>query len=223
MAYVLAIDTAFAACNVAVVDTASNLITARTEPMARGQSERLVPLINDVINLAGIGYSDLDLIGVTVGPGSFTGVRVGIATARGLGIALNRPVQGVLTTDALAATWYARYPDCAAIQVTIDTKRDDFYVASYRDADDIPLADVTRIGIESAPTTAPGVTRVGDGAPESLSWPDPGVLAQLAHRLYQDKSYARHSNADPVYIRGAETSSPKHYGRILREPLLKMS
>ena len=95
----LAIDTALDACSVAVVS--GPRIVAETDVIGRGHAERLVAMIEAVMAKADCGFSDLDRIAVTVGPGSFTGIRVGLATARGLALAAGKPLVGVLTLDAM--------------------------------------------------------------------------------------------------------------------------
>src|SRR4051812_18694458 len=102
---VLAIDTAGPDCAVALArfDADRIEILARgAESIGRGHAERLLPIIESVLSQAGCSFHDLDRVAVTVGPGSFTGVRVGIAAARGLALALNIPAVGVGTLDALA-------------------------------------------------------------------------------------------------------------------------
>ncbi len=79
----LAIDTALAACSAAIFDFDKGVIASETLPMVRGHAEALIPLIGRVVETAGIDYAALDRIVVTVGPGSFTGLRVGVAAARG--------------------------------------------------------------------------------------------------------------------------------------------
>ncbi|TAK46657.1 MAG: tRNA (adenosine(37)-N6)-threonylcarbamoyltransferase complex dimerization subunit type 1 TsaB [Xanthobacteraceae bacterium] len=118
---ILAIDTALEACSAAVLDTAAagdgfagdgaaveidcerTLIASETLPMKRGHAEALMPLIARVMERAQTNFAALDRIAVTVGPGSFTGLRVGIAAARGLALAAARPAVGITTLAALAA------------------------------------------------------------------------------------------------------------------------
>ena len=69
--------------------------------MSTGQAERLVPMIEAVMARANLRFEDLDLIAVTLGPGAFTGVRIGIATAEGLGLASGRPVLGLTSFEAV--------------------------------------------------------------------------------------------------------------------------
>jgi tRNA threonylcarbamoyladenosine biosynthesis protein TsaB len=99
---VLAIDTCLEAC-AAAVWTDGRVLAERSEPMRRGHQERLANLVAEVMDEAGTTFGQLDRIGVSVGPGSFTGLRVGLAFAKGLGLALDRPVVGVGVLEALAA------------------------------------------------------------------------------------------------------------------------
>jgi tRNA threonylcarbamoyladenosine biosynthesis protein TsaB len=101
---ILAIDTALDACAAGVLDTdAGNMIARESQPMKRGHAEALMPLIARVIKASGIGFAGLDRIAVTTGPGSFTGLRVGLSAARGIALAANKPVVGLTTLAAYAA------------------------------------------------------------------------------------------------------------------------
>src|SRR6516165_10388792 len=101
---ILAIDTALDACAAAVLDTeAGKLIAQESQGMKRGHAEALMPLVGRVIAQSGIGFADLDRIAVTTGPGSFTGLRVGLSAARGIALAATKPVVGVTTLTAYAA------------------------------------------------------------------------------------------------------------------------
>jgi tRNA threonylcarbamoyladenosine biosynthesis protein TsaB len=99
---VLALDTALSACSVALVEGGQTLVS-RVEPMARGQAERLAPMVNQVMVGAGLSFKSLDRIAVTRGPGAFTGLRIGLAFARGLALALDKPCVGLSTLEVLAA------------------------------------------------------------------------------------------------------------------------
>lgn len=116
---VLAIDTALAACSAAVLDTAyGGIIASESLPMLRGHAEALLPLLQRVMQQAGFGFPDIDRIAVTTGPGSFTGLRVGIAAARGIALAAEKPAVGLSTLSAYAAPHIAsdeRFPVVAAI------------------------------------------------------------------------------------------------------------
>src|SRR5262245_10703152 len=101
---VLAIDTALAACSAAVFDSEHvTIVASETLSMTRGHAEALMPLIARVVDRAGIDFAALDRIAVTVGPGSFTGLRVGIAAARGIALATGKPAVGLSTLASFAA------------------------------------------------------------------------------------------------------------------------
>jgi len=116
---VLAIDTALAACSAAVLDTEhGGIVAAESLPMTRGHAEALMPLIARVMDQAGLAFTDLDRVAVTTGPGSFTGLRVGIAAARGIALATGKSAVGLSTLFAYAAPQMAaddRIPVVAAI------------------------------------------------------------------------------------------------------------
>lgn len=129
---VLAIDTALGACSAAVLDTAhgvldGGIIASESLPMLRGHAEALMPLIARVMQASALAFADLDRVAVTTGPGSFTGLRVGIAAARGLGLAGKIPVVGVSTLSAYAAPYLAvdsKNPVVAAV----DARHDHVYL-----------------------------------------------------------------------------------------------
>jgi tRNA threonylcarbamoyladenosine biosynthesis protein TsaB len=101
---ILAIDTALDACAACVLDTdAERMIAQESQEMKRGHAEALMPLIARVMKESGVAFAALDRIAVTTGPGSFTGLRVGLSAARGIGLAADRPVVGLTTLTAYAA------------------------------------------------------------------------------------------------------------------------
>jgi tRNA threonylcarbamoyladenosine biosynthesis protein TsaB len=125
---ILAIDTALDACAAAVLDTeAGGLIAQESQAMKRGHAEALMPLIARVIEQSGIGFAGLDRIAVTTGPGSFTGLRVGISAARGIALAANKPVVGVTTLTAYAAPVVSQNSEQPVISA-IDARHDQVYL-----------------------------------------------------------------------------------------------
>lgn len=127
---VLGIDTSLDACSVAIVRDGETLAHLR-EVMNRGQAERLAPMVREAAQQAGVTFAQVDRVVVTTGPGSFTGVRVGLSFARTLALSLGKPCLGVSTLEALAledgeegaraalietpgASYFARYENGAA-------------------------------------------------------------------------------------------------------------
>ncbi|EGP08986.1 putative molecular chaperone [Bradyrhizobiaceae bacterium SG-6C] len=124
---VLAIDTALDYCAAAVLDAgAQTMIAQETLEMKRGHAEALMPLIARVMKASGRSYLDLDRIAVTTGPGSFTGLRVGISAARGIGLAAGKPVAGLTTLSAYAAPLVAEQQE-QPIVAAIDARHDHVY------------------------------------------------------------------------------------------------
>jgi tRNA threonylcarbamoyladenosine biosynthesis protein TsaB len=121
---ILAIDTALDACSAGILDTdAGKLIAQESQAMKRGHAEALMPLIARVIKGTGIAFASLDRIAVTTGPGSFTGLRVGLSAARGIALAADRPVVGLTTLAAYAApvvTQNVEHPVISAIDARHD-------------------------------------------------------------------------------------------------------
>jgi tRNA threonylcarbamoyladenosine biosynthesis protein TsaB len=125
---ILAIDTALDACAAGVLDTeAGKLIAHESLPMKRGHAEALMPLIARVIEASGIGFAALDRIAVTTGPGSFTGLRVGLSAARGIALAANKPVVGLPTLTAYAAPIVSQNGEHPVISA-IDARHDHVYL-----------------------------------------------------------------------------------------------
>src|SRR3569833_2034561 len=123
---VLGLDTALGACSAAVTRDGKALATL-SEPMLRGHQERLAPLVQELVQASGVAFMGIDRIGVTVGPGSFTGLRVGLAFAKGLGLALGKPCVGVGSLEARAAS--ARGPGLRA--AVSDALREQGYLEAF--------------------------------------------------------------------------------------------
>lgn len=124
---ILAIDTALEACAAAVLDSETSFLRAQeSQAMARGHAEALMPMIDRVMKAAGLPFTALDRIAVTVGPGSFTGLRVGISAARGLGLAAAKAVVGVTTLSAYAAPYLSE--SGGPIISLIDARHDHVYM-----------------------------------------------------------------------------------------------
>jgi tRNA threonylcarbamoyladenosine biosynthesis protein TsaB len=125
---ILAIDTALAVCAAAILDTEEAAMRARESvPMVRGHAEALMPMIARVMDAARLEFAELDRIAVTIGPGSFTGLRVGIAAARGIALAAAKPSIGLSTLAAYAAPLIAK-DDSSPVVVTIDARHDNVYL-----------------------------------------------------------------------------------------------
>ncbi len=170
----LVIDTALDACTAAVFED-SRALAVRSEPMAKGHQERIGGLVRDVVAEAGGGgFAALDRIGVTVGPGSFTGLRVGLAFAQGLGAALDRPVVGVSTLAALAWSADGGVGRTAAL---IDARRGQVYVQQFHDGEPVGAPEALAIETARDRLARDGERRIGSGV--ALMADDAGTEAVL--------------------------------------------
>lgn len=187
---VLAFDTSLAACSVAVLD-GNKVLARKVEPMARGHQERLAPLVSETMIEAGLAFDRLQRVGVTVGPGSFTGLRVGLAFAKGLSAALSIPAVAVGTLEALAQPFSGR------TLAVLDAKRGQVYLQGFADGRAVTAPDV--LPIETAAARVAEIdpqVMIGSGAP---------LLAQTAaHARIEVPEFA-----DPVAVaRIAAAKSP---------------
>jgi tRNA threonylcarbamoyladenosine biosynthesis protein TsaB len=171
---VLALDTALGACSAAVT-LGECVLASFSEPMARGHQERLAPMIREVMEASGLAFVALDRIAVTLGPGSFTGLRVGLSFAKGLALALGIPCVGVGTLEALAASAPLAGARAAGPSVAvIDAGRGAVYLQIFEDGS--PLSAPDRLPLEIA---AARVIELQSGAP-LLVGPGAALLAAVA-------------------------------------------
>jgi tRNA threonylcarbamoyladenosine biosynthesis protein TsaB len=173
---VLGIDTATAACSVALLQDAS-VLAAESEPMQHGHAQALVPMLLRVMN--GHEFGSLDAFGVTCGPGGFTGIRVGLATARGLALAARRPVFGVSTFTAVVRGLPLPAGHDRKILVLIESRRPDLYAQLFS-PERQPLADPAALRLEALAAYA-GIGPLllaGDGAARAV--PALGSAVELA-------------------------------------------
>lgn len=164
---VLAIDTAGAACAVAVYDADQDKILAEvTDVIGKGHAEKLIAMVDDILVEAGVTLLDIHRIAVTIGPGSFTGIRVGLAAARGLALALGIDAVGVSTLSVLAAARRARDGESGAqgeVLAAMDAKRDEVYAQLF-DANGVPQSVPALISVEAFQQLASRAARVTGSA-----------------------------------------------------------
>ncbi|MFC3695423.1 tRNA (adenosine(37)-N6)-threonylcarbamoyltransferase complex dimerization subunit type 1 TsaB [Chenggangzhangella methanolivorans] len=221
---VLAVDTALSACSVAVVETAEADALAHVSSiaMARGHAEALMPEVARVLEAAG-GLEGIERVAVTVGPGSFTGLRVGLACARAIGLGAKIPVVGVTTLSALAAPWLALGDGATPVAVAIDARHERVFFQAFS-ADGRPLVtarliearDAARaLGDGAAILVGSGAALVAAHAPPSARMvagdaPDPLWVARLGAACDAPTSAPK-----PLYLKAAD-AHPQTQGRIAR-------
>ena len=218
---ILAIDTALDACSAAVLDTdASKIIAQESQPMKRGHAEALMPLIARVMMASGIAFASLDRIAVTTGPGSFTGLRVGLSAARGIALAAGKPVVGLTTLAAYAAPIVADNGEHPIISA-IDARHDHVYFQVVGgDGSSLIRPQVAPITEALAASTFGAVHLVGNAASilaerwpadapppfriDAQPAPDIAWVAWLGAAVSPDMAPAR-----PFYLRAPDAKPPK--------------
>ncbi len=126
---ILAFDTSLEVCTAAI--SIDGVVVAEAhEPMRRGQAERLMPLLVGLCRQASVGFEDMDLLATTRGPGSFTGVRVGLAALRGLALVTGKPVVALTSLEAIVLSG-AFNPDDRSTLVSVDARREQVYVEEF--------------------------------------------------------------------------------------------
>ena len=206
---VLGLDTCLSSCAVAVVADGRVLAHAR-EVMARGHQERLAPMAREVVAQAGVAFSELDRIGVTIGPGSFTGLRVGVAFAKGLALALGASTVGIGTLEALAAEVEG------LAFAAIDARRGQLYLQGFDDGRPLMAPDALTAGDAAARIAELSQGRafalVGSGAPllAELS-PSARVVAAEgadARAIARLAAGRTPSPLKPLYLRAPDAKLP---------------
>jgi tRNA threonylcarbamoyl adenosine modification protein YeaZ len=224
---VLAIDTALEACSAAVLDLArGGIVASETLQMARGHAEAIMPMIARVMDLAEAAFADLDRIAVTTGPGSFTGLRVGIAAARGIALASGKPAIGLSTLSGFAAHHIAE-DDSTNVVAAIDARHDHVYLQIFGTGGRTVVAPriaPIREAVRAA-TTAPARV-VGSGADLIVAaWPKSAPAPLLVEqRTAPDIAWIARLGAaaadgygppKPLYLR-APDAQPQDAARLPR-------
>lgn len=201
---VLAIDTAGVDCAVAVYDSSIGTVLSRiSETIGRGHAERLMAMIDEALQQAGLPLDAVERIGVTVGPGSFTGIRVGVAAARGLALALGVDCIGVNTLEVLARSVTA---PVQTILAGINAHREEVYVQAFRDQMPCDAPSLTTVQDYLSRARETGVVAVGSAAEliddvEAVTAPDHFPIAIVA--LLAAEATAQ-GKAKPLYLRGPD-------------------
>ena len=185
---ILALDTAAAHCAVAVI-AGDAVLASRQEPMAKGQAERLLVLAEELLAEAGVQMHQLDAIGVGIGPGNFTGIRIAVSAARGLALALNIPAVGVSAFDAL------RLGSHGPAICTVDARRETVFAQGYETD---TLASPALVRFADLPSDVPVIG--ANGANPSL--PVAVAIARITATRFAQTTDA----PAPLYLRAADAA-----------------
>ncbi|WP_376877174.1 tRNA (adenosine(37)-N6)-threonylcarbamoyltransferase complex dimerization subunit type 1 TsaB [Albirhodobacter sp. R86504] len=207
--YCLGFDTSAAHCAAALLRD-GELLDSRLEEMGKGQAERLMPMMIEMLDAHGLTWSDLAVIGVGTGPGNFTGVRIAVSAARGLALSLGVPAVGVSLFEARA------YGLPRPLAVVEDARRGDVYLQIFREAEPageapqlLPLAEaaalvegfaLTGTASESAYALASDAMNINE---------DRGMpIAEAIARLAEARRLTPQLRPAPLYLRAADAAPP---------------
>ena len=213
---VLAVDTAGSACSAAILRDGTPA-ACRSEPMHRGQAERLVPMILSMAEQAALTLSDIDLFAVTIGPGAFTGLRIGLAACSGMALAADRPIIGIGNLEAAARAVPADQIAGDTLLVALDSRRAEIFAQPFDNAHE-PLAEPSCVAPDAlgpllpegrvlvtgdaAPAAAEALSRTGNpdrvSVFEAAGPADPLVVARLAAGR---AGQAGRAAPQPLYLR----------------------
>jgi tRNA threonylcarbamoyladenosine biosynthesis protein TsaB len=226
--YILALETSGACCGVALWSDASGTpqVVLREHHGTKEHSERMLPMVDEVLAEAGIGPASLDLIAFGQGPGGFTGLRVACGVAQGLGFALDVPLAPVVSLAALALASEAGAGQ--VVLVAMDARMDEVYAGVYRIADDAGMRDVVALDgpillgaadlltwahmqswwseavlhVGDATLAYPALIGLPDDAPRSkIVRPTADAVAMLAVGMSRRGRCVPADQASPLYVR----------------------
>ena len=225
MPLTLAIDTAADVCAAGLIRN-GNVLAQELQEMSRGHAEALVPIVQNLAGEARVGLADIDLVAVTIGPGSYTGVRTGIAAARGFALGVGVPVAGVSSLQAVARA--AAFDATEPIMVVLETRRADYFAQLFDSDGSSQASPIVAEGktlanlasYHSAVLAGNAVERLVGECPALKSAnvsaarsPRPGDIAALAETDYSDGGLAPDTLC-PLYLRAVEARFPPQGGRL---------
>ena len=228
---ILGIETSTMTEGVAVVDGHKVLAEHRAD-VGSTHAERLMPVILQTLRAANVGLEALKGVAVSIGPGSFTGLRIGLSTAKGLCLARDIPLVAVPTLDGLANLLpFCRYLVCPIL----DAKRREVYTALYRTADGIPerltgfraIAPNDLLDETEEPTVflGDGVAvyrnlieeRLGSRAyfaPDHLAFPNGASISFLGHQMLNEGKTVDIHSVEPIYLRKSDAELKRERGEL---------
>ncbi len=222
---ILAFDTAVHGISIALCNE-GKIVTRQIETM-REQASLLVPMLQGVLEEGGLNFKDIDAFGCTIGPGSFTGLRIGLTTAKTLALVNDKPVFGINTLTLMAR----HYDTKAPLLILLETKRQDFYARYYdQNLNPIshPFVGSSRDILEQAPyenfsiggdclerfKSVSGFDKAN--YLKNIAQPNPKILLDITLQKFENNDVG-YTPLKPLYLRGADTSQPKNKPRTLEK------
>jgi len=214
---VLVIDTAMAGCGVAVFDASKDAVFDAYNDEAHQQAQRLIPMVQGVLSDAGIGFDDLSDVIVCNGPGTFTGIRIGLSAAKTFGLTMGVSVWGITSLQALALCAVDGGVDRDMLGI-VETRRQDFYIQEF-DAHGVSKEDARSVMADDIDVG--GRVLIGDAVQRfdadgqhedaNIQRIDVGVVA----RNFVSSVDVFTQDVQPIYLRAPDVSQPKNKPRVL--------
>ncbi|MBB3442713.1 tRNA (adenosine(37)-N6)-threonylcarbamoyltransferase complex dimerization subunit type 1 TsaB [Rhizobium sp. BK379] len=212
---VLALDTAGVDCAAAIYDSGRNTMLGEASDMiGKGHAEHLMGIVDRALDQAGVALSDIDRLAVTIGPGSFTGIRVGVAAARGFALSLDIPAVGITTLEVMAAAQREKTPG-RAVLAAMDAKREEIYLQSFA-ADGAALDEARAVSIAEAQAFAADFDGEITGSATPILKPDAtgeyansfpiSIVARLGAAANPNTGKPK-----PLYLRGPDAKPQAGY------------
>ncbi len=202
MTTVLGFDTSGHYCGAALFE-GDDVTSAAYENMAKGQAERLFPMLDEVLVERGRTFSDLTAIGVGIGPGNFTGIRISVSAARGLSLSLGIPAVGVSIFEALAEGANGD------LYLTLAAPRDSYYLQTRVDGH---FSEIAQVDSAALPQPRKGAVIIGSDSPElerrfgtvhaPAAFAPASAIARIAARRFETNS----ERPAPLYVRPADAA-----------------
>ena len=225
---ILATDSAIRSCSAALCDNGTITSTAQENTPNR-QAERLLLLTNQVLKEQNKDYSSIDLLVSTIGPGSFTGLRIALAATQGISLANNIPVCGITTLQAMAQGYQKHYQNQpkASLSIIIDARRDNVFFQRFSSENNCLIAqsDALMLTIEQLPQNINSDDIIVSNCPDLLTGsltpplhgnifstsvtPDAASAALFAHNHYNKENTTTYPSLTPLYIRPPDAIIPK--------------
>lgn len=215
--HILSVETAMDGVGVGYYNAATGASVSVYEKTVRGQAEIVVPMVQQLLEDAGVTFADLNAVVTVLGPGSFTGVRLGLSVVKSFRLALDIPVFGVSTLQALAR----QYGAGAMVCVVLETRRSDYYVQLF-DVAGIPISQGQSLegeGVDALLGGRDDYVMIGNavarysGQESALAVIDPAFLA----RMLADFPDVLSDDLAPIYLRDADVSVSKKVQRVLAD------
>jgi len=226
MAYILCIESTSKNCSVAIVQNGAVVSLKELLSENYTHAEELHPFVQEALERSGIGYQDLSAVMVSSGPGSYTGLRIGIAAAKGICFSLNIPLLAADTLSIMALWAMDQHKGFDRYQPMIDARRMEVYTGvwtstgeSVSSIDAVILDEAYLNGLDER------TLLFGDGAAKCAGltnatilahiWPSAAMMAPLAHRLFEEKKWEDLAYFEPFYLKDFQPGKPK------KDPLVK--